>query len=174
MNVFSTGNRARCYQNWNGICWNRETVAMEKWSNTAPCSCHALMSRILFEKEKEEKKQWGKKGKAVERRGRCRKLGRILDKNGKKLRLKAGGKWEIYRKENHVHWIWCGSDQAGQMVSMNRIWPPDWVLCAGTLLHPLPPSLHPIILPFNTSSSLSVRTHNFQVICNYSFNFGPL
>lgn len=36
------------------------------------------------------------------------------------------------------------------------------------------PSLHPIILPFNTSSSLSVRTHNFQVICNYSFNFGPL
>lgn len=50
------------------------------------------MSRILFEKEKEGKKQWGKKGKAVERRGRCRKLGRILDKNGKKLRLKAGGK----------------------------------------------------------------------------------
>lgn len=51
------------------------------------------MSRILFEKEKEGKKQWGKKGKAVERRGRCRKLGRILDKSGKKLRLKASERY---------------------------------------------------------------------------------
>ena len=70
MNVFSAGKRARCYQNWNGIRWNREAVAMEKWSNTAPCSCHALMSRIFFEREKEEKKRWGRKGKVMERRQR--------------------------------------------------------------------------------------------------------
>lgn len=35
---------------------------------------------------------------------------------------------------------------------------------AGTLLHPLPPFLHPIIPPLNTSSSLSVRSRNFPMI----------
>lgn len=173
MNVFSAGKAARCYQNWNGIHWNRETVAMEKWSNTAPCSCHALMRRIFFEREQEEKKQWGREGKVMERRWRLgskeeeEKMGRRwVWKRSKVRERQKGGSCVLY--------VWCGSDRAGQMVSMNRIWPRLERLLQAHYFILCPPLLHPIIPPLNTSSSLSVRAHIFQMFCNYNFNFVPL
>lgn len=52
----------------------------------------------------------------------------------------AGEIWARDRKDDGVY-VWCGSDRAGQMVSMNRIWPPVGATSAGTWLHPLlPPS----------------------------------
>lgn len=60
------------------------------------------MSRIFFEREKEEKKQWGRKGTVMESR---RRLGSEEEgeKNGQKVSLKAGGKWKRDRKEDHVY-----------------------------------------------------------------------
>lgn len=168
MNVFSAGNGARCYQNWNGICWNREPVAMEKWSNTAPCSCHALMRRIISEggRRKKTRKQWGRKGKVMERsRGKMR--------GGKKW---AEGECEGLRRVRGrrivcaVCLAWLTWSQPDGFHEQDLT--PDWSALCRHITSSSAPSLHPIIPPFNTSSALSVRTHNFQMICNCHYNFG--
>lgn len=88
--------------------------------------------------------------------------------------------WRQEESEQEAEWrscvlcVWCGSDGAGQMVLMNRIWPSAGSHSAGPLLHPLPPFLHSIIPSLNTSSSLSVKSNNFQRICYINFNFVPL
>lgn len=154
MNVFSAGKGARCYQNWNGICWNRETVAMEKWSNTAPCSCHALMSRIFFEREKEEKKQWGRKGKGMESR---RRLG-SEEEEGRKM----GRRW-VWRQEESEREIERRIMCTVGLVWRRSSWPdgfheqdltPGWSAFCRHITSssaPLSPSYHPstqhLILP---------------------------
>ena len=146
MNVFSAGKGARCYQNWNRICWNRETVAMEKWSNTAPCSCHALMSRIFFEREKEEEKQWGRKGRVMERRWRL---------GGEEEGQKMGRRW-VFRQERSEGEIERRIMCSVCLVWLRSSWPdgfheqdltPGWsAFCrhiTSSSAPPPPPSYHP-------------------------------
>lgn len=71
--------------------------------------------------KKEEKKQWGRKGKVMKMRGEVGKK-RERRKNGQKVSLKARGERKRDREGvSCVLYVWCGSHRAGQMVSMNRI-----------------------------------------------------
>lgn len=137
MNVFSFGKEVRCYQNWNGICWNRETVAMEKWSNTAPCSCHALMS-MIFLREKEEKKQWGWKGNVMERRGRFRRQGRVKGINGQTMIFSQGERVKDRRILLSACSVWLRSSRPDALHEN------DLTLCwtHQLIARPLPPSYH--------------------------------
>lgn len=104
MNVFSAGKSARCYQNWNGICWNREAVAMEKWSNTAPCSCHALMSKRFFFSWLRQSEKRGEKSSGVEK---------VKGWKGDRVKeVRKRGKWaegEFWgvRIEKRIMWTVC-------------------------------------------------------------------
>ena len=128
---------------------------MEKWSNTAPCSCHALMSRIfLREREKEEKLQWSRKDKVLERRWmlRCEEGGRKKWAEGEFEGRRKGRARD--RKEDYVscmfgvaqielaRWFpWTGSDPRLERLLQAHY----FILC------PPPLSYHPstqhLILP---------------------------
>lgn len=163
--MFSPGKRACCYQNWNGIRWNRETVAMEKWSKHCSLQLPCINEWVFFPhflsffflKE-----------------GKRRAMGQHRESD-KEYRLKQdrkgeGGSWrQVWRgglggRTEVGVCVWCGSDQALQMVSMNKIWPPTCILQAHYFIL-CTPFLRPTIPTLNTSSSRTVRSFTLQIIC---------
>lgn len=158
--------KVRCYQNWNGIRWNRETVAMEKWSNTAPCSCHALMSRTFFERKKRRKSSGVEKGKLMEMNGR------LQSEEEKCVCVCLKAQESERERERDMKIIICTVclvwlRTSGQMFSISRIWPFLWsTFCRSISPSFATPPLHSTLPPFNISSPVSVQSCDFHMICD--------